>query len=218
MHRVRTNHEAAFGERRSAALAAFVACLAGCATIGGSVPSAHPLATGAVLATIPVGTPPTLLAISPDGSRVFAASSGELAIIRTDTNTVAATASITPYTSGVAVTPDGRRVLVTNSSAASLTVVDAESGMRLPSIPLVLDIPPGGFGRIAVSPDGRRAYVVNPPKAYLAVVDLDQKSTTQSLQVLRPSDVTLGGNGTTLYLTGCQNFCTTGTVQVMDPA
>src|SRR5262249_59973401 len=122
MHQPRTDHDL---ERRSAALATFIACLAGCAPIGGSVPSAHPLASGAVVATIPVGTPPTLLAISPDGSRVFAASSGELAIIRTDTNTVAATVSIAPYATGVAVTPDGRRVLVAYSSAASLTLIHA---------------------------------------------------------------------------------------------
>src|SRR5262245_52377367 len=194
MHQARPDHDL----ERSAALATFVACLAGCAPIGGSAPSAHPLPTGAVVATIPVGTPPTLLAISPDGSRVFAASSGELAIIRTDTNTVAATASIAPYASGVAVTPDGRRVLVTNVSAAALSVVDADTGMKLPSIPPVLDIPPGGFSRIAVPPDGHRAYVANQAKEYLGVVDLDQSSTTQSLLALRPSDVTLGPNGATL--------------------
>jgi YVTN family beta-propeller protein len=33
---------------------------------------------------------------------------------------------------------------------------------------------------------------------------------------MRPSDVTLGRDGRTLYVTGCREFCTTGTVEVID--
>ena len=202
---------------RRMTLVPLIAFLAGCAAMGGKGPSARHLVPAAVVATIPIDRPPTFLASSPDGSRVFAASSGELAIIRTDTNGVAATVRIPPYSSGVAVTPDGRRVLVNSVSSARLTVVDVATASAV-DIGLIVDIPPGGFGRIAVSPDGRRAYVANSPKDYLAVVDLNAGSTNQFSLDMSPTDVTLGADGRTLFVTGCRDFCTTGTVEVIDAA
>jgi len=195
-----------------------LACLAGCAAMGGKGPNARHLVPAAVVATIPIERPPTLLASSPDGSRVVAASSGELAIIRTDTNVVAATVRIAPYSSGVAVTPDGRHVLVNSISSSRLTVVDVATATVEPDVGLIVDIPPGGFGRMAVSPDGRRAYVANQPKDYLALVDLNAGSTNQFSLDMSPTDVTLGADGRTLFVTGCKDFCTTGTVEVIDAA
>lgn len=193
--------------------------LAGCAMRSGVVgPSAPPLPASAIVATVPVGTPPTLLAMSPDGSRLFAASSGTLKIIRTSDHAVAATASIPAYTSGVAVTLDGARVLVDNVTGVSLTVVDAATGALQKSIPLIIEIHPGGFERIAVAPDGRRAIVANQRKEYLAVADLGGGAASESLLDLRPSDVTFSPDGRTLYVTGCRDFCTTGTVEAMDAA
>jgi YVTN family beta-propeller protein len=203
---------------RACVLATLAAGLAGCAAVGGHVTGGNTLSPSAVLATIPVGVPPTLLAISPDGSRVFAASSGQLAIIDTTTNTATVSVAIPAYTTGVTVTPDGARVLVDGLRATRLVVVDAASGSRLPPIDLVVDIHPGGFGRIAVSADGRRAYVTNQPKEYLAQVDLTTGTTTERSLDLRPSDVTLGKDGRTIYVTGCQEFCTTGTVELIDTA
>jgi len=194
-----------------------LACLAGCAAMGGKAPSARPLVPAAVVASIPIDKPPTLLASSKDGARVFAASSGELSIIRTDTNAVAATVRIAPYSSGVAVTPDGRRVLVNSVSSSRLTVVDVATA-TVADIGLLVDIPPGGFGRIAVSPDGRRAYVANSPKEYLAIVDLSAGTTNQFSLDLSPTDVTLGADGRLLFVTGCKDFCTTGTVEVINAA
>jgi len=203
--------------RTSLALSAV--CLAGCMTGGGGhAPTGQPLASPAVLATIPAGVPPTLLAISPDGSRVFAASSAQLAIIDTATNAAVATVPIAPYSTAVTVTADGTRVLVASLRASSLGIVDAASGTRLPPLPLIVDIHPGGFGRIAVAPDGRHAYVTNQLKEYLALVDLTARETREMSLDLRPSDVALGRDGRTLYVAGCKEFCTTGTVEVFDTA
>ena len=193
--------------------------VAGCATMGGggTGPGAHALAPAAVVASLPLGIPPTLLAISPDGSRVVAVSSGQLSIVRTDTNAIAATVRVAPYPTGVAITPDGRRALVNNLSSARLAVVDLVTGTLLPPIGLVVDIHPGGFGRIAVSSDGRTAYVTNQFKEYLAVVDLTAQNTLSPSLDMRPSDVTLSADGGTLYVTGCKEFCTTGTIEALDP-
>lgn len=190
--------------------------LAACGGAGGRGPSATSAPAGAVLATIPTGTPPTLLAISPDGTRVFASSSGQLSIIDTASNAVAATLRTPPYPTGVTVTPDGRHVLVDSVQTARLVVVDVATATLKPPINLIVDMHPGGFGRIAVTPDGRRAYVANLPKQYVAVVALAAGNTVESSLDMRPSDVTLAGDGRTLYVTGCQEFCTTGTVELID--
>src|SRR5262249_50706573 len=152
----------------------------------------------------------TLLAISPDGSRVFAASSGLFSIIGTGTNTVTATVPISPYTTGVAVTPDGARVLIDSYRSARLAVVDVASAKRLSPIGLIVDIHPGGFGRLAISPDGRHAYVANQAKEYLALADLTTRITNETMLDMRPSDVALSHDGHTLYVAGCKEFCTTG--------
>src|SRR5262249_36407728 len=109
-------------------LAGAVGCLLGSAApTSGPPPSGHALGAGAVVATIPAGRPPTLLAVSPDGSRVVAQSSGQLSIIRTDTNAIAATVPTSPNPTGVAVTPDGRRGLWNAAVSAQLGVVDLDA-------------------------------------------------------------------------------------------
>jgi YVTN family beta-propeller protein len=159
-----------------------------------------------------------LLAISPDGSRVFASSTGQLAIIDTASNAVVATAKAPPYPTGVAVTPDGQRVLLDNVETTRLVVVDAATGAVQQPINLIVDLHPGGFGRLVVTPDGRQAYVTNQPKQYLAVADLVAGNAVESNLDMRPSDVALSRDGRTLYVAGCKEFCTTGTIQVVDTA
>jgi len=202
---------AAVTARAAVLLATFVTMLAACGGVVGRAPVAVPGA----LATIPVGIPPTLLAISGDGSRVFALSSEQLAIIDTASNAIVATAKTPPYPTGVALTPDGR-VLVDNVETSRLVVVDAATGAVRQPISLIVDIPPGGFGRIAVTPDGRRAYVTNLPKQYLAVVDLAAGNAVESTLDMRPSDIALSRDGRTLFVAGCKEFCTTGVVQLID--
>ena len=118
----------------------------------------------------------------------------------------------------MAVTPDARRVLVDNVETTRLVVVDVASAKVQRPINLIVDIRPGGFGRIAVTPDGARAYVTNQPKQYLAVVDMAAGNAIESTLDMRPSDVVLSRDGRTLYVAGCKEFCTTGTVQLIDTA
>ncbi|MCW5889295.1 MAG: beta-propeller fold lactonase family protein [bacterium] len=195
-----------------------LAALAACGAPARLAPSAPPLPADATLATIPVGTPPTFLAISPDGSRVFAASASQLVVVRTDTNAVAGTATIPPYTNAVAVTPDGRRVLSIGVRGASVTVVDAATAQVLKPLPLILGINPGGFGRMAATPDGASVWVTNQPKEYVAIAPLSGGTAVESLLDMRPTDVTFTPDGRSVYLTGCRDFCSTGTIEQLDVA
>ena len=202
-------------------LIALVTCIAfaGCGAMQSSPPAAGSAGAPAasVIATVPIGRGPTLLAISPDGSTVYAASVGKMFAIRTDSNTVAATAGIDPYTTGLAVTPDGTRVLsiATTSSTLDLLGAPALTGGR--SIGLPQGLYPGGYGQIAVSADGRWAWVVNEAQ-WMAAANLGAGTARQVQLDMRPRDVALSADGHTVYLAGCKYYCTTGSLELIDVA
>ena len=82
-------------------------------------------------ATVPVGTNPLGVAVSPDGTRVYVTNanygdSGTVSVIDTATNKVTATVNIGyKYSpSGVAVTPDGKKVYVANRDINGVSVID----------------------------------------------------------------------------------------------
>jgi YVTN family beta-propeller protein len=172
----------------------------------------------AVLATIPVGAPPTLLAVAPDGSRVYAASNGTLTVIDTATNAVTATVGVTPNSTGVAVAPDGSKVYVPSLFSINLAVLDTASNALAPPITLPLQRQRGGYGWMALTADGRTAYVANASNTALAVVPLPQGGGELLTPDVRPVDVAVTRDGATVYLAGCKPICTPGFVKVLDAA
>ena len=108
-----------------------------------------------VAATIPVGSAPWGVAVSPDGSTVYVANfiDGTVSVIATATDTVTATipVGITPF--GVAVFG---AVFVTNSGDNTVSVIDPASNTVTAVIPV--GIAPRG---VAVTPDGSTVYVAN---------------------------------------------------------
>lgn len=192
--------------------------LVACGTVQGPTATAVAPPSAAVVATVPIGRGPTLLAISPDGSVVYAASVGAIFAIRTDTNTIAAKASIDPYATGIAVTRDGKRVLVISAQSSSLAVLPASdlgqtSRIELPQAGLY----PGGYSRVRVSGDGRSAWLVN-DALYIASVDLVAGTSSRITLDMRPNDVAPSLDGRTVYVLGCKQFCTTGTIEAIDVA
>src|SRR5215831_313246 len=73
-------------------------------------------ATNTVVATVPVGTNPFGVAITPDGTHAYVTngSSDTVSVIATATNTVVATVSVGSLPVGVAITPDGTHAYVAN--------------------------------------------------------------------------------------------------------
>ena len=204
--------------RRATFVAGAVILVAACSALQGPTATAVPPKPGAIIATVPIARGPTLLAIAPDGSVVYAASVGTVTAIRTETNTVEASAGGDPYPTGIAVTPDGRHILMVAAQSSSATVLRAPDLTTASTIALPQPgLYPGGYSRLRVAADGRTAWVVN-EALYLAVVDLVAETSSRLTLDMRPSDVAVSRDGRTAYVLGCKAYCTTGTIEMIDVA
>src|SRR5512145_74001 len=112
-------------------------------------------------ATIPVGTDPLGVAISPDGSRAYVTNSnygdtGSVSVIDTAKNKVVSTVNVgyKYYPCGIAVAPDGKKLFVADRDINGISVIDTATNTVLATVPA--GIRPLG---VAVSPDGKKAYV-----------------------------------------------------------
>src|SRR2546421_615197 len=140
-----------------------------------------------VVATVPVGTSPAGVAVSPDGRYAYIAGGGDDAVSGFDTGsrTIATTVALPAGSSpaGVALAPDGGSAYVANEVSASVTVINTRSGAVEATIPAGTS----PFG-VAASPDGRWVYVADLGPGKLAVID------TRVDEVV--STVSIGGHGT----------------------
>lgn|GEM_PF-2274220 len=90
------------------------------------------------LKSIPVGTQPYGIAVSPDSARLYVtnAGAGTLSIVDIATDTVVATVPVGTQPRGVAAHPDGRRVYVANAGSNTVSVVDAGAAGVVTTIPV----------------------------------------------------------------------------------
>jgi YVTN family beta-propeller protein len=193
--------------------------VSGCgAGLGGvASPAAMPITPAAVLATIPVAKGPILLALSPDGSRLYATSqSGKLAVIDTARNAVVQNFDVPPYSTGIAVTPDGQKVFVNDLFGTTLTVLDTNPAALAPPLMLVAQFQRGGYGRLAISPDSSTAYLVNQDNLAFFALDLSKDTTDNYIMDMRPADVALTPDGSQAVICGCKDFCVPGTCVMFD--
>ncbi|MBO0728009.1 MAG: beta-propeller fold lactonase family protein [Acidimicrobiaceae bacterium] len=110
---------------------------------------------------------PQDVAVSPDGSTVYATVTGppntgpggphQLAVLSTATDTVTGHINVDDSPRQVVFSPDGRRAYVTTEG--SIDVVDTAAGRLVASI---RDRSPGGPQDLAISPDGTTVYATNP--------------------------------------------------------
>jgi DNA-binding beta-propeller fold protein YncE len=173
-------------------------------------------ADAVALATIPIGRGPILLAMSPDGTRVIAATNERLAAIDTATNRIVASFAGEPNPSAVAFSADGRRLFVTHLFTDRLTVLDPATGAVLERVNLVSSQRPGGWAGIAVSPDRNLALVTNRERSSLGIVDLVGRDSRAVSPDVRPRDVAISADGGTAYIAGCPKICSEGAVRIFD--
>ena len=159
------------------ALSRLVAPLIALALAGAMAPAnAVPVVTD----TIPVGTNPFGVAVSPDGTRAYVTNYGSasVSVINTTTKAVTATIPVNGSPRGVAVSPNGTRAYSANRFTASVSVINTASDVVSASI---------GTGdsplAIAITPNGDRAYVTLPTSSVMSVLDLSNDTVSGSFGV-----------------------------------
>ena len=155
--------------------------------------SAQAATTPTVIDTVPVGTYPGAVAITPDGTRAYITNGGSdtVSVIDTATNTVSATVPVGDYPNGVAITPDGTSAYVTNYLAGTVSVIDTATNLVTATVTV------GGVPQaVAITPDGTQAYVAFRNTGTISVINTATNAVDISAQkTLFAPDA--NGNGST---------------------
>ncbi len=130
------------------------------------------------VATIPVGTAPFALGLSPEEDRLYVANvrSNDLTVIDTQSLKAIATVPVGAMPYGVATSADGKRVLVTNQHAGTVSVLDA-TRLTITHTVKVGQYPEG------VVVTGGHAYVANWFSDDVSVIDLATMAETGRVKV-----------------------------------
>ena len=169
-----------------------------------------------VTTTIPVGSAPLWVAISPDGRRAYIVNAGSdtVSVIDTASNRVIATISV-PGAGRVAITPDGRYAYVTacpdcDNAKGDVSMINTASN----TVTATFAVGSGPFG-VAISPDGRYAYVTDRSSDAVSVINTASNRVTATIPVgIFPTCVAVSPDGRYAYVTNA----TTNTVSVIDTA
>ena len=144
---------------------------------------ANAAAANTVVATVPVGSNPKTVAVTPNGRYVYVAVAGtnSVSVIDTASNTVTATIGGFDSPQGIAITPDGLYVYVSNyggfGSGNSVSVIRTSDNTLVGS-PIVLGAAFSAPLSIAVSPDGGYVYVSTGGTASVSIIKRLDNSVT----------------------------------------
>lgn len=166
-------------------------------------------------ATIPVGSRPLQVAVTPDATLAVVTSfDNAVNFINLSSNGVAFTlntdASINP--AGVAITPDGKKAYITsfNNIKPVILVIDIGSHAILATIPV------GNWPQVvAITPDGSQAWVSYPFQNSIDIFDTLTNTETGGRIVASPAGIAFNSTGTRAYVASGGN---PGTVVAFDTA
>ena len=198
------------GSGRLAAVAfAFVASasMAAWAQESSSGPLATKLPRNRVVATVPVGSAPQGIVVTPNRSFVYVANGGSISIseIATATNTVALTIPLSYSPGALAITPDGSTLYIANYYASSVSVFDTASNSVTQTLPLS-----EGPTFLAMSPDGTQLYVLCNYQEGSGVIAIIDTATNQ----VSSTTINVGGFPQSLVFTADGKYA----YEVNDPA
>jgi YVTN family beta-propeller protein len=137
--------------------------------VNSNIVSVIDTATNTVMATVPVGSSPQGIAVTPDGKHAYVAN-GSVSVIDTATNKVVATVPVGSASGGasggVTITPDGRHAYAADAGDNTVSVIDTASNTVVATVPV--GIAPIA---VAVTPDGKYVYVANNLVPTVSVID-----------------------------------------------
>lgn len=151
--------------------------------------------TGTVVATLnKIGTRPGMIVASHDGSRVYAAISGNREVLVLDTATNSKTfVNISNPVDSIAISPDDRVLYV--ATVAAIKIVDTSS------LTVSTDLLSSDYFRMAVGKDGRTLYMGSSYPSHPIAYDLITRSQTPLPGTYGAGDVELSADGNYLYTT-----------------
>jgi YVTN family beta-propeller protein len=124
----------------------------------------------------------------------FVTPGGNLLVVDTATNTLAATVAIGANPFAAAVNPAGTRVYATNFVGSSVSVIDTSSNMVIATIPVA-----AGPQGVALDPAGSHVYVASFNGGVVSVIDPGSNSVGTTIPLASPVDVVVNPAGTRLY-------------------
>jgi len=155
------------------------------------------LATGGVVAFVPVGAEPAGIAISRAGNRVYVTNANDstVSVIDANTNTVLRTLAVSSSPFGIAVNPQGTKVAVATLGGSGVSIIDTNS--------YSVTAATAGASPVGVvySPDGNRLYVSNLAGDSVTIIDANTLVPIDSISVARnPYGMAISRDGTRLYV------------------
>jgi serine/threonine-protein kinase len=155
-----------------------------------------------VIDRIDIGGSPRNIAISADGSRVYATNRDDdtVSVIDPATNTVVRTFQLDGNDGkdgpeGIAVHPNGRTVYVVNNGSSTVEAIDTPTGQVRRIV--TVDTSPTD---VAVARDGRAVYVTSPSGGSLGKFGPNSESRPV-VEAGKPQSLTLTRDGRTAYVT-----------------
>ena len=160
-------------------------------------------ATNTVVATVPVGSTPRVVAITPDGSHAYVTNQVDntVSVMATATNTVVTTVPAGTQPFGVAITPDGSHAYVTNLFSGVVALKEVKV-IATATNTIVATVSVGmGPQRVAITPDGTHAYVTNQVDNTVSVIATATNTVVATVPVGRdPIGVAITPDGTHVYV------------------
>lgn len=151
-----------------------------------------------LIKTLPGGSNPHGLGISPDGKYLYvpSLSSNIISVIDTSKGKIIKSIDIGEASHHVAVSPTGKHVYVTLSSADTVAVIDASTYQVVAMIPVGINPDYPQF-----SPDGKYAYVTNMNSNSVSVINAAKLSVVESIDVGKlPNHLIVAPDGKYIYV------------------
>jgi len=157
--------------------------------------------TSLPVATIPVGSGPWGVALSPDGKQLYVSNylASSVSVIDTATSTAIATIPVPSGPLDLAFTPDGTAVYVVNGDSNNVSVINTSSHTVAATVPVQSS--PIGVG-MAVTSGGTFAYVTNSGSNSVSVISVGASpSVVQTINVgSKPRWAAVSPNNSMVYV------------------
>ncbi len=172
--------------------------------------------TASVIATVPVGSSPSAVAVTPNGRFAYVTNlfSNTVSVISAASNTVVATVPLGISPGGIAITPNSAFAYVTSSSGSNISVIDTATNTVVTTMPVAFPF------MLAMAPVGNLGYVTHGAFANgVTVINTATNSVITDIPI--PADVTISAavtpDGAFVYVT-CLSFTAGSKLAVIDAA